>query len=440
MKPFTALLPLAFLAVSATCLGASWPGFRGADGSGVSLESGLPSTWSESENLKWKLALPGRGNSSPVVTLKRVYLTSQTEDGGLWTFAVDKQNGKLIWKTQLTEGSLAATGEESLYAHRHNPATSTMAASESRVWAFFGTGKLFCLNPKGKIIWQRDLVQDYGSYDIAFGMASSPRLWKGSIYINCITKNTSYVVALSAQDGKTQWKTERSYEADRDGADAYSTPAIWKQGNREQILVAGADHLDAYDPKSGERLWYAGGFKIKSPYGRIIASPAVSESIIVQCAGNPGGGGLGRAIAFRANGANRADGQGQVTQSARLWSIERTAPDAATPVIYGDLVYLVRANGVTLCVDPATGKKHWEERTAQGDNFASTVAGDNKVYILNTSGTCTVLEAGATFKKLAENKLPGTFYATPAISDGALFLRSESVLYAIENASTTVQQ
>ena len=139
----------------------------------------------------------------------------------------------------------------------------------------------------------------------------------------------------------------------------------------------------------------------------------------------PGDGGLGRAIALRAGG------RGNVTTSARLWILERTAPDSSTPVCYDGRAYLVRGNGITLCLDLITGRKLWEERLAQGQYFSATVAGDGKVYVLGTSGTCTVLQSGAKFAKLAENKLPGTFYATPAISDGTIYLRSENVLYAV---------
>ena len=404
----------------------SWPGFRGAAGTGISTETNLPTSWSATTNIKWQIDLPGRGNSSPVATKHRVYVTAQTEDLGLWLIAIEKHSGKLIWKKKLASGELAASGEKNLYAHRHNPATPTVAASESQIWAFFGTGDLFCLNAAGKQQWHRNLVEDYGDYDIAFGMASSPRLWKGKIYINCATKGPSYVLALDVSRGKTLWKKERNFEAEQDGADAYSSPVVWQRSNREELLVAGKDHLNSYDLNSGEQKWFSAGFKVKSPYGRIIASPAVSTDVIVQCAGNPGGGGIGRAIAIRPGG------NGDVTESERLWTIERTAPDGATPVCYGDYVYLVRANGITICADLKTGTKQWEERVAQGEYFCSTIAGDNKVFILGTTGVCTVIEAGPKFNRLAENKLPGIFYASPAISDGILFLRSETSLYAIE--------
>ncbi len=416
---------VALAAMVASLNASPWAGFRGGSGDGISTEKNLPIKWSAASGVKWKAALPGRGNSSPVVTSKRVYLTAQTKDLGLWVIAIDKASGKEAWRRKVAGGALVAKGPKNLYAHRHDPATSTPVADEKHVWAFFGTGNLVCLDAAGNQKWARNLVKEFGAYDITFGMGSSPRLWKGKLYIACMTKGASYVAALNSADGKTLWKKDRRLPAKDDGPDAYSTPVIWQGKGREELLVAGSDHINSYNPANGKQLWISGGFTVKSPYGRIIASPAVSPGVIVQCAANPGDGGLGRAIALRAGG------RGNVTTSAHLWTLERTAPDSSTPVCYDGRAYLVRGNGITLCLDLLTGRKLWEERLAQGQYFSATVAGDGKVYVLGTSGTCTVLQSGAKFAKLAENKLPGTFYATPAISDGTIYLRSENVLYAV---------
>ena len=404
---------------------ATWAGFRGNSGDGISTERNLPVKWSASSGVKWKAVLPGRGNSSPVITAKRIYLTTQTMNLELWVIAIDKSSGKEVWRKKIASGALAAKGPKNLYAHRHNPATSTPVADEKHVWAFFGTGDLMCLDATGNQKWARNLVKDFGTYDITFGMGSSPRLWKGRLYIACMTKGASYVVALDPLTGKTLWKKNRRLPANDDGPDAYSTPVIWQGKAGDELLVAGSDHINSYHLANGEQLWVSGGFTIKSPYGRIIASPAVSAGVIVQCSANPGDGGLGRAIALRAGK------RGNVTTSARLWTLERTTPDSSTPVLLDGHAYLVRGNGITLCLNLHTGAKHWEERLSQGQYFSAAIAGDGKVYILSTTGVCTVLKSAAKFTKLAENKLPGTFYATPAISDGMIFLRSENALYAV---------
>ena len=405
-----------------------WPGFRGATGNGISTETGLPVHWSTERNLKWQIDLPGRGNSSPVVVADRVYLSTQDEARDLWVLALNRADGRTIWRTKLIRGELSANGPRNLWAHRHNPATPTLAANAEGVWAFFGTGDLFGLDLEGKQRWHRNLVQEYGAYDITFGMGSSPRLWKSLLYVNCITKGPSYVLALATDTGRTVWKTDRQLPAFADGADAYSTPAIWEKDGQAELLVAGAEHINAYDPATGRQKWISGGLGIRSRYGRIIASPAVSRDVILQCAGNPGGGGNGRVIALQAGGT------GDITATGRLWNIERTAPDSATPVCYRGYAFLVRGNGVTVCAELKTGRKLWEERLTQGEYFSSTIAGDGKIYVLATNGTCSVVAAEPQFNRLAENRLPGTFYATPAVSDGTLFLRSETALFAIETA------
>jgi len=420
-----AFVGVALAAMVSSLQAATWAGFRGNAGSGISSEKNLPVKWSATSGVKWKAMLGGRGNSSPVVTTKRVYLTTQTKDLALWVIALDKASGKEAWRRKVASGALAAKGPKNLYANRHNPATSTPVADEKHVWAFFGTGHLVCLDAAGKQVWASNLAEEFGAYDITFGMGSSPRLWKGRLFIACMTKGSSYVAALNPANGKVLWKKNRRLPALKDGPDAYSTPVIWQGRTGDELLVAGSDHINAYHPANGDQLWVSGGFSIKSPYGRIIASPAVSPGVIIQCSANPGDGGLGRAIALRAGQ------RGNITTSARLWALERTTPDSSTPVILDGRAYLVRGNGITICLTINDGRKLWTERLAQGQYFSAAVAGDGKVYILNTAGTCTVLQSGAKFTKLAENKLPGAFYSTPAISDGTIFLRSEDTVYAV---------
>ena len=403
----------------------TWPGFRGKTGRGVSTESNLPATWSAKKNLVWSADLTGRGNSSPAVTKSRIYVTTQQPDNSLWVVTIDRSNGKILGRVKVGTGTLAATGPKNLYAHRHNAATPTPVADEEHVWAFFGTGLLVCLDTEGKIRWKRDLARDYGGYDISFGMGSSPRLWGDRLYVACMTKGPSYVAALDKHTGKEVWKTARELSAEHDGPDAYSTPAILQKGDRTELIVTGSDHINAYDPRTGKQLWISGGLKIDSHYGRIIASPAIAEEAVVASTGNPLGGGLGRAIAVRTGGS------GDVTKSHRLWTYEPFTPDSPTPVCYQGRFYAVRDDGVASCLDLKSGELQWRKRLSGGPYRASLVAGDDKVYFLKVDGTCTVIQAGAEGKVLAENKLEGSFFATPAISDGIIYLRGHRRLYAV---------
>ncbi len=403
----------------------TWPGFRGASGSGVSRERGLPTSWSESSGMAWTTTLPGRGNSSPAVSDVRVFVTAHDKDLSLRVIALDKRSGDILWQETFGHGELAANGERELYVHRHNAATPSPVVDERHVWAYFGTGRLVCLEASsGKLKWKRDLNKDYGDYSIRFGMASSPRLWGDRLFFCCIHKGASYVLALDKHSGEKVWMTPRDYPAEDDGQDGYSTPAILEADGRAALVVSGADHVDAYEIVTGRRLWFSSGLKIKSKYGRILASPAIGDGVVVACSGNPMGG-VGRAIALRSGGS------GDVTQKHRLWKYGPHSSDAPTPVCYRGRVYMVRDDGVGSCLDLQSGELIWRERIAKGPFRASPVAGDGKVYFLNRDGLCVVVKEGDTHNVVATNELEGTFFAAPAISDGMIFLRGHHRLIAI---------
>ena len=406
----------------------TWPAFRGASGDGVSSEQGLPTEWSGTKNVLWTLDLPGRGNSSPAVTSDRVYLTVKGDQGHLRVVAVDAELGNVLWNVKLGDGSLKTFGPESLWKPRHNAATPSPTADENNVWAKFGTGDLVCLDRDGNLVWRRNLVKDFGQYTVRFGMATSPRVWHGLLIDACIHKgpDDSYIVAIDKLTGKDVWRTARPFSADHDAPDGYSSPVLLDTGTRVELVVAGSDHVDAYNPETGKRLWVSGGLKIDGEYGRIISSPAISREVIVACTAHPPNAGDARAIAVRPGGS------GDVTESNRLWTYPKESPDCATPVCYGDYVYMVRDNtGVGSCVNLKTGQLQWKKRLHEGTFRSATVAGDGKVYFLNKEGVCVVVKAGPEGKVLAKNSLKGTFFATPAISKGVIYFRSFRRLYAV---------
>ncbi len=403
----------------------TWPQFRGPRGDGVSTETNLPTNWSKDKGVLWSTELPGRANSSPAVTKNRIDLTTQTEDDSLWVLSIDRMSGKLIHKVKVGSGTLAAKGPANLYAHRHNPATPSPVADEENIWAFFGSGLLVCLNAKsGEIKWQRDMVSDYGEYDITFGMGSSPRLWGDLLYVSCMTKGASYVVAFDQATGEQVWKADRRLPAKDDGPDAYSTPTVLNIAGQNQLVVSGSDHVNAYDLLTGKQIWVSDGLTIDSPFGRVIASPTSFGDVVVATSGNPAGAGKGNVIAVRA-------GRGDVSD-AKLWTHGQSTPDSSSPVCIDGKVYALADAGIASCIDLETGKVDWTERLGKGPFHASVVAGDGKVYFLGIDGNCTVMATAAKPKTLATNSLPGTFYATPAISDGVIYLRAYERLYAID--------
>jgi len=404
-----------------------WGQFRGATGDGVSAEEDVPARWTDGEGVAWSVDLSGRGNSSPVVVGDRVDVTSQREDNSLWVTSLDRSSGRLIRSVRVGSGRLAAKGSANLYAHRHNAATPTPVADEKHTWAFFGSGLLVCLDAaSGKVSWQRDMVKDFGGYDITFGMGSSPRLWGDLLYISCLTKGASYVVALDKNSGEVVWHSKRQLPAKDDGPDAYSTPTIRQLGKTAELLVSGSDHVNAYDLLSGKQNWVSDGMAIDSAYGRIIASPVAHQGIVIATSANPGGGGKGRVIAVRGNGS------GNVSETHRAWSLEKSSPDSSSPVCLDGRVYMTADNGVAQCVDIKSGTVHWTKRLSMGPYHASLVAGDGKVYFLAIDGTCTVIAAGDEPQVVSINKLSGTFYSTPAISHGTIFLRAYERLVAID--------
>lgn len=402
-----------------------WPGFRGATGSGVSSEKDLPTSWAQDKGVLWSVDLPGKGNSSPVVTARRIDLTTQTEDGSLFLISIDRRTGQITRELNLGSGKLAAKGPANLYAHRHNAATPTVVADSDHTWAFFGTGLLVCVRASdGEIVWQKDLVKEYGAYDITFGMGSSPRMAGDNIIVSCLTKGPSYVVALNKSTGKEIWKHDRLFHAADDGPDAYTTPTIYESNNGTSLLISGSDHVDARLLSSGKQTWSAAGLRIDSPYGRVIASPiGTRNGIVVATSANPAGAGKGRVI-----GVEFRKG------SKQLWSVETSSPDSSSPVILDNLVYMIADNGIATCVDCNTGDVKWKKRLSNGGGpyHASLVAGAGKVYFLNTDGLCTVIEHGGAGNMLSKNTLEGTFYATPALSDGLIYLRAYERLYAID--------
>ena len=258
-------------------LAADWPCWRGPDGLGVSAESNLPSQWSKEKNIAWKISLPGKGASSPIVLGDRVYLTTQTDDTGLHVLANDANRGDIIWDREIARGKLHAN-------NLHNMATPTAVSDGKRIWALFGTGDLACLDSNGEVIWSRNLVKEYGDYKTNHGYGSSPMLLDGRLYVACMHQGPSYLLAMDAMTGKNIWKKDRNLEPKDEAQDSYSSPIFRRSQGRAQIVLAGAESVNAYDPATGEQVWISDGLKVPHPYGRTIAGPTAGDGVVVAVA------------------------------------------------------------------------------------------------------------------------------------------------------------
>ncbi len=403
----------------------TWPQFRGSRGTGVSSETNLPKKWSNTSGIKWSVGLGGQGNSSPAVSEKFVAITTQMKDESLWVLTFDRATGNPLQEIKVGKGKLAAKGPANLYAHRHNAATPTPIVEGNNIWAFFGTGLLVRVDAaKGKVLWSKDLVKDYGAYDITFGMGSTPRLWGDLLYVACMTKGASYVVALDKNSGDEAWKVDRRFPAADDGPDAYSTPAILNTNGKDELVVVGCDHVNAYNLKTGKQNWAAPGLTIDSPYGRVIASAVGANGVVIATSGNPGGGGKGHVLGISSKKS------GLQAKDSHVWRYAKTTPDSSSPVVYDGKVFMITDQGVGSCLDLQTGKVDWQKRIGKGPYHAAAIAADGHIYFSSASGNTDVVSTDGT--AVNSNQLDGQFYATPAIADGVIFLRAYEKLYAIE--------
>jgi outer membrane protein assembly factor BamB len=302
-------------------------------------------------------------------------------------------------------------------------ATPTPVSDGKHIWAMFGTGDLACVDADGKVVWQRNLAQEYGALKTNHGYGSSPMLHDGKLFVVCMHQGPSYVLALNAADGKNIWKKDRTLDAREEAQDSYSSPVFVRVGGQTQVVVAGAETINAYDPATGEVLWSRGGLEVPHPFGRTIAGPAAGEGAVIAVAS--GFQNRGYTVALKDNA------RGQLSDADQLWKVEKFSADCPTPLIYQGNVYAIRDDGIASCIDLKTGQQHWQERLFSANVKVSPVAGDGKVYFLNGQGNCYVVKAAPKLDVLATNELKEATLSTPAISDGQLFLRTERALYCI---------
>jgi outer membrane protein assembly factor BamB len=409
------LLLILFLALTLPALADNWPQWRGPTMNGISSETHLPVKWTTEENIAWKLPLPGRSGSTPIIWKDLIFL--QVTDGDnieLW--CVDRTKGTPVWKNHLGGGNVRM--------RKHNMSSPSPATDGNTVWVMTGTGILKALDFKGKELWVRDIQKDYGPFGLNWGYASSPLLHEDSLFIQVLhgmkTDDPSYVMRLDKKTGKTLWKVERPTDAIRESPDSYTTPAIWRQGKQMELVVTGGDVVTGHDLATGKELWRMKGLNPQNnPAYRIVASPVVHDELVYA------------PTRVRPLLAIRGGGRGDVTESHRVWSFDQ-GPDVPTPVTDGTYFYIIRDNGTVFCLDAKTGKEIWGgQRIKPGAYSSSPVLADGKIYATSEDGVTTVLKAGPEFAVLAENSLADYCLSSPAVSDGQIFIRTDGFLFAI---------
>jgi outer membrane protein assembly factor BamB len=402
----------------------NWTSYRGPTDQGDCGSADLPVRWSEAENVAWKTPLPGKAWSSPVIWGDRVWLTTATEDGTqLSAICVAKSSGKILHNKPLRY--VAAPQ----YCHPFNSyASPSPVIEEGRVYVSFGAPYTACLDSStGAVIWQRtDFVCNHFR-----GPGSSPLLYKNLLILHFDGSDRQYVVAMDKQTGATVWKTDRSVDfhdleaatgkPNREGdlRKAFSTPMIADVAGKPLLISLGSMALYAYDPLTGAERWRAEAVGSHSGACR----PVLGHGLVFS----PMGSGLEL-------WAVRPDGQGVVTDTHVLWKHKRGVSRRPSLLLVDDLLFMVDDGGIATCIEAKTGAQVWKERLG-GNYSASPIYGGGKVYFFDQEGKATVIKASREYQVIAVNRLADGFMASPAVSGTALFLRTKSALYRIENRS-----
>lgn len=410
---------------------ADWPQWRGPAGQGHSTAKGLPLTWSETENIVWRTAIPGRAWSSPVIDGQHIWMTTAVESEAspiekakkladnfagqplnivgklsLRAVAVNRESGKLIHDIELL------TAESPDPVHQLNSfASPSPTLEEGRLYAHFGTNGTACLDTKTqKVLWtNRELKLKHEN-----GPGSTPVLWGNLLIVHCDGSDTQSIAALNKLDGKIAWRTNRSGEMNPEPQlkKSYGTPLITKVGGREVVISPAADWLYAYEPETGRELW-------KLSYGAqgfsIVPRPVVGHGMVF----------FGTSFMKPEILAVTLDDKPKIA-----WRFNKQAPTMPSPLLIGDELYVVAEKGVATCLDAKTGQTNWTERL--GGNFCSSpLFADGKILVGNREGQTYVIAPGKTYKLLATNQLEGQIMATPAAVDADLFVRTDKALYRI---------
>lgn len=395
---------LAFLFLSLQILAQDWPEFRGPSGQGHSDEHGLPLTWSETKNVKWKTAIPGKGWSSPAILGDRIWLTTATEEGkSLRAVSVDLKTGAILVNVELFR--LKSLGPLNA---KNSLASPTPVLEGDKIYLHFGANGTACITQTGEVVWKTKLDYDNGQH----GAGGSPVIYDNLLIVNCDGQQTQYVVALDKLTGKTRW---RKY---REGGQAYTTPLVVKLPAGDQLVSIGALRTISYEPRTGKELWqvtYGEGFSN-------VPRPVYGNGLVYICTG------------FQQPSllAVRVDGKGDVTKSGIAWSVQRGVSLTPSPLLVGEELYFVSDNGIASCLNAKTGAQHWQMRLG-GNYSASPIYADGRIYFLSEEGQSVVIAPGKEFKALAQNQLDGQTLASMAVSSGSIFIRSQTHLYRLSN-------
>lgn len=432
------LLVLCVVTLSATGPESNWAQWRGPDGQGVSSEKGLPTEWSDTQNIAWKTPIPGRCFSSPIIWGRHIFLTTVIEGdlvpgaqavthyfekeefkhpdavGGdrKYTFrvlALDRDTGKILWERTAYDGIV--------YDSRHRKGSygaSTPITDGKYVYAWFGSEGAYCYDFNGKLIWQTS-VGKIGT--LGLGVSTSPVLYENLLILQCDEDNgeKSFITALDKRTGRQVWKVPRKVQV------GWATPVLAKIGNHTELVTSGTENIIAYAPATGKELWRSKGLE-----SYVVPTPLVGHGLVVATVGAH----VKRAVALRLGTSD------DISETERLaWQYDKGTAYVPSSILYGDYVYLMTDRGIITCLEAKTGKIVYEGgRVPVPATFtASPVAFDDVILLTSEDGDTYVLKAGPKHEIIRTNSLNEPVFASPAIAAGRIFIRGAKHLYCISD-------
>ncbi|MHC4508456.1 MAG: PQQ-binding-like beta-propeller repeat protein [Planctomycetota bacterium] len=406
MKRDTALIVLVagLLACSTTTVrGEAWPCWRGPRGDGTCIEKDVPTKWDPREVL-WKTELPGQGHASPIVWdahVLTVTALSATRERVL--LCLDRNTGQILWQRTVVQGPLPKIHKENSHA------SGTPATDGERVYVTFRVGDDIVVAAHDFATGDQLWLVRAGTHTGEWGFSNEPVLFKDKVIVDGDSKGDSFLIALAREDGKTIWRVNRTNKGI-----SYSAPLIRELAGRTQLIQCGDRCVASFDPDTGQQLW-----KVDGPSEEFVATPVYSEKagLVFISSGWP----------KRVLLAIRPDGRGDVTQTHVVWQDRRGAPYVPSMIVADDFLLSVNRSGMAFCYEAATGKVFWQKKL--GRHHASPVLIDGLVFFINDDGEVNVIRPGVEFERVAKYELGESCYASPAISDGQIFLRGFKHLF-----------
>lgn len=440
-QTISSILFFAVFGLSSASINAqNWPSFRGLNASGVAEGTNPPVTWDleKTQNVLWKTQIPGLSHASPIVWDNNIYVITaissdtkasfQPKDRSIslatddakhtWMiYALDKRTGKITWTNKAYEGVPRAK--------RHVKATqanSTPVTDGRYVVAVFGSEGLACYDTSGKLLWKQDLgVLNPGLWDdknSSWGHSSSPVIYRDLVIVQADGHSQSFLAAFNLKDGKQAWRVERNEIT------SWATPTVYQGTNRAELIANGGRYIRGYDPLTGKELWRFSDSDTEVK----MQAPLVAHELIYVTGGYPPG---RKMYAFRPGATGDISLKAGEDKNAFLaWSSSKGSPYTPTPIVYGDLFYVLADNGVLSAYEAKTGESVYQQRLPSSFS-ASPIAADGKLYLASEDGDVFVVKAGRQYELLSRNSMGQPLMATPALSQGMLIVRGESAIYAI---------